>query len=248
MGKEPGMPARSQPSAPADPTNQLLDLLPNGERARLLSDMDRIPLEPHDVFLRPGEPLRNVYFPLRGVISLMTPLEDGSAVETATVGREGMLGLHTIFGGGALGNAQAIGQVPGETLRMNVDHFRAETDGDGKFREVLFAYAQALLAQISQGVACNGVHAIQQRCARWLLESHDRAGSDEFRLTQEFLSEMLGVRRASVTVAARTLQVAGLIEYGRGRIKVTDRKGLEEASCECYGVIKEEYRRLVTPD
>jgi CRP-like cAMP-binding protein len=130
---------------------------------------------------------------------------------------------------------------------MGADHFRAEVDAeDGKLREVLFAYMQALFVQISQGVACNGVHPIQQRCARWLLESHDRAGSDEVHLTQEFLSDMLGVRRASVTVAARTLQAAGLIEYGRGQITVIDRAGLEEASCECYSVIKQEYRRLVT--
>jgi CRP-like cAMP-binding protein len=240
------MPEPSRRSSTGEPVNQLLQLLPNGERTQLLSSMERIPLAPHDVLQAPGEPLRNVYFPLRGVVSLMTPLHDGSAVETATVGYEGMVGIHAFLGGGAVGNAQAIGQVPGETLRMDVDHFRAEVDGGGKLREVMFAYSQALVAQISQGVACNGVHAIHERCARWLLESHDRARSDEFKLTQEFLSEMLGVRRASVTVAARTLQMAGLIEYRRGRITVTDRAGLEEASCECYGVIKEEYRRLVT--
>lgn len=240
------MPASSGPSARQEPRNRLLELLPNGERTRLRSSMDRIPIEPHDVIFRPGEPIRNVYFPLRGVVSLMTPLEDGSAVETATVGNEGMVGIHAFLGGGVIGNAQAIGQVPGETLRMNVDHFRAEVEGAGKLEQVLFAYAQALFAQISQGVACNGVHSIQERCARWLLESHDRAGSDQFLLTQEFLADMLAVRRASVTVAARTLQTAGLIGYERGRITVTDRRGLEEAACECYGVIKEEYRRLVT--
>lgn len=112
----------------------------------------------------------------------------------------------------------------------------------------MFAYAQALLVQISQSVACNGAHTIQERCARWLLKSHDRAGSDEFLLTQEFLSQMLGVRRASVTTASRTLQMAGVIEYERGRISVTGRPGLEDASCECYAVVKEEYRRLVTGD
>ncbi|HZB00799.1 MAG TPA: Crp/Fnr family transcriptional regulator [Actinomycetota bacterium] len=207
--------------------------------------MDRIPIEPHDVFMRPGDAMRSVYFPLRGVVSLMTPMEDGSAVETATVGNEGMVGIQVFLAGGAIGNAQAIGQIPGETLRIDADHFRAEIGADGKFREILFAYAQALFAQISQGVACNGIHNVQERCARWLLESHDRAGSDAFLLTQEFLGDMLGVRRASVTVAAKTLQMAGVIEYRRGRITVTDRAGLEEASCECYGVIKEEYRRLV---
>jgi CRP-like cAMP-binding protein len=242
------MPAPSATSSSSEQlTNNLLELLPDSEREELLSSTERIPLRPHDVLLRPGEAVRNIYFPLRGVVSLMTPLEDGTAVETATVGKEGMVGIHAFFGGGAIGNAQAIAQVPGESLRLTADHFRAAIDGDGKLEQVMSAYAQALFVQISQGVACNGVHPIQQRCARWLLESHDRALANEFELTQEFLSEMLGVRRASVTVAAKTLQMAGLIEYRRGRIRVMDRKGLEEASCECYGVITGEYRRLMTP-
>jgi len=122
---------------------------------------------------------------------------------------------------------------------------QAEVDGGGKLRQVMFAYAQALFVQISQGVACNSSHSIQERCARWLLETHDRAGSDSFELTQEFLSDMLGVRRPSVTVAARTLQEAGIIHYERGRITVIDRPALEDASCECYGVISREYERLV---
>jgi CRP-like cAMP-binding protein len=225
--------------------NRLLELLPNGERESLEAVMQRIPLRPHDMLQQPGEAMRSVYFPLWGVISLMTPLEDGSAVETATVGNEGMVGVHAMLGGGPIGNAQAMAQVAGETLQMSADSFRARLDENGKFRQLMFAYSQALFAQISQGVACNGVHSIQERCARWLLESHDRACSDEFGLTQEFLSDMLGVRRPSVTVAARALQQAGLINYERGRITVTDRRGLEEASCECYQVVKDEYGRLV---
>jgi CRP-like cAMP-binding protein len=242
------MPAPADSSQTFNRPNRLLELLPNGERRRLEASMEQIPIEPHDMLHRPGEPMRNVYFPLRGVVSLMTPMEDGSFVETATVGYEGMVGIHAFLGGGLIGNAQAMGQVPGEALRMNADHFRAEVDGGGKLRQVMFAYCQALIAQISQGVACNGVHLIQERCARWLLESHDRAGSDEFLLTHEFLSGMLGVRRPSVTVAARTLQNAGVIQYTRGRITVKDRQGLEEASCECYRVIRTEYQRLVAPD
>jgi CRP-like cAMP-binding protein len=234
-------------SASPSRANRLLELLPNGERLRLEASMQRIPIKPHDMLYPPGEPMVHVYFPLWGVISLMTPLEDGSAVETAVVGNEGMVGVQAFLGGGTIGNAQAMGQIPGEALQMNADHFRAEIDAGGKLRQVLFSYSQALFTQISQGVACNGVHAIQERCARWLLEAHDRAGSDEFVLTQEFLSDMLGVRRPSVTVAARTLQTAGVIQYRRGRITVIDREGLEEASCECYRVIKHEYRRLVTP-
>lgn len=226
--------------------NRLLAVLPNGERDRVEGAMERVPVRPHDLLHPPGERMRHVYFPLVGVISLMTPLQDGSFIETATVGNEGMVGLYAFLGGGVIGNHQAMGQVPGEALRMEADHFRAEIEDDrSKLRDVMFAYARALFAQISQGVACNGAHSIQERCARWLLETHDRAGGDRFELTQEFLSDMLGVRRPSVTVAARTLQQAGLIEYQRGQITVLDRSGLEQASCECYRVITEEYRRLV---
>jgi CRP-like cAMP-binding protein len=237
---------RTAPS-PTRP-NRLLALLPDEERQRLEASMRQIPVNAHDMLHSAGEPMTDVYFPLSGVVSLMTPMEDGSAVETATIGYEGMVGIHAFLGGGILGNAQAMGQVSGQALRMNADHFRAEIDSDGKLRQVMLAYTQALFAQISQGVACNGVHSIQERCARWLLETHDRAGSDQFTLTQEFLSDMLGVRRPSVTVAARTLQQAGVIRYERGRINVVDRRGLEDASCECYRMIQQEYRRLVTAD
>ena len=245
--KEGRMPAPAGSISTHARPNRLLQLLPDDERERLEATMLRVPIQPHDMLHRPGESMSNVYFPLSGVISLMTPLEDGSAVETATVGYEGMVGIHAFFGGGVIGNALAMGQVPGEALRMNADHFRAEVDGEGKLRQVMFSYAQALFAQIAQGVACNGAHTIPERCARWLLECHDRAGSDRFLLTHEFLADMLGVRRPSVTVAARTLQNAGVIEYSRGRISVLDREGLEEASCECYRVVKDEYRRLIAP-
>jgi CRP-like cAMP-binding protein len=211
-----------------------------------VAGMHRRPLRPHDVLMEQGQPMREVYFPLAGVISLMTPLLDGSAIETATVGREGMVGVHAFLGGGVLGNSLAIGQVPGEMLAMNVDTFRAEVEEDGKLRSLMLAYTQALFAQISQAVACNGAHEIQQRTAKWLLETHDRAADgDSFELTQELLADMLGVSRPSVSVAARTLQNAGLIRYRRGSITVLDRKALEEASCECYAAVRREYDRLV---
>lgn len=228
--------------------NRLLNALPEEEREHLQSKMQRLPIRPHDVMIEPGRAMRQVYFPLSGVISLMTPLLDGAAIETATIGNEGMVGVHAFLGGGALGNAQAIGQVPGEMLVMNVDTFRAEADGDGKLRSLMLAYTQALFAQISQAVACNGTHEIQQRTAKWLLETHDRAGgADSYELTQEFLADMLGVTRPSVSVAARTLQSAGLITYRRGEITVLDREALEEASCECYMVVRQEYERLISP-
>jgi len=231
----------------ASPTgNRLLDALPNGEHERLVEGTKRLPIRPHEVFQEPGRAMRQVFFPLSGVISLMTPLVEGVAIETATVGNEGMVGVHAFLGGGPLGNGQAIGQVSGEMLAMNVDTFRAEANGDGKLHSIMLAYTQALFAQISQAVACNGVDEIQQRAAKWLLETHDRAGgSDTFDLTQEFLADMLGVSRPSVSVAAYTLQMAGLIRYRRGEITVLDREGLEESACECYAAVRKEYEQLV---
>jgi CRP-like cAMP-binding protein len=226
--------------------NRLIDMLPNGERVDLVSRVDRIPITPHDMLHAIGRPIRDVYFPISGVISLMTPLQDGTAVETATVGNEGMVGVHAFLGGGASGNGQAMSQVPGEMFSIRADSFRAFIEGDGKMRDIMRAYTQALFAQIGQAVACNGVHPIQQRAAKWLLETHDRVDGDEFQLTQEFLADMLGVTRPSVTVAARTLQNAGLITYRRGKVAVLDRPGLEAASCECYATVRDEYARLMS--
>ena len=225
--------------------NRLLDLLPNGERIELVSMMQMVPVTPHDVIQVAGQDLRSVYFPVSGVISLMTPLHNGTSIETATVGNEGMVGVHAFLGGGVLGNALAMSQVPGEMFSLSADRFRAFVEGDGKLRDLMLAYTQALFAQIGQAVACNGVHEIQQRTAKWLLQTHDRVEGDEVALTQEFLADMLGVTRPSVTVAARELQSAGLITYRRGRVTVLDRGGLEEAACECYEVVRKEYDRLL---
>jgi CRP-like cAMP-binding protein len=208
--------------------------------------MKRVPIRPHDVMIEPGRAMRHVYFPIYGVISLMTPLVDGAPIETATVGNEGMVGVHAFLGGGPLGTTQAIGQVPGEMLTLGADAFRAEVEGGGKLRSLMLAYTQALFAQISQAVACNASHDIQQRTAKWLLETHDRAGGgDTFELTQEFLADMLGVTRPSVSVSARALQQAGLIRYRRGEITILDRKALEASSCECYEAVRKERERLL---
>jgi CRP-like cAMP-binding protein len=238
--------ATSAQNAIRNTGNRLLDALPDEERMRIRGKMSQVPLRPHDMLMEQGQPMRQVYFPLAGVISLMTPLTKGRAIETATIGNEGMVGVHAFLGGGVLGNALAMGQVSGEMLTLNVDTFRAEVEGEGKLYALMLTYTQALFAQISQAVACNVVHEIQQRTAKWLLETHDRAaGADTFDLTQEFLADMLGVTRPSVSVAARTLQNAGLITHRRGSISVLDRLALEEASCECYGVVRREYDRLV---
>jgi CRP-like cAMP-binding protein len=226
--------------------NRLLDLLPDGERLQLVSAMHRVPITPHDLIQAPGQPVRKIYFPISGVISLMTPLQDGTAIETATIGREGMVGVFAFLGGGVVGNGQAMSQVPGEMFSIGADSFRAFVAGDGKMGDVMAAYTEALFAQIGQAVACNGVHEIQQRMAKWLLETHDRVDGNEIQLTQEFLADMLGVTRPSVTVAARSLQMAGLITYRRGNVTVLDRAALEDAACECYAIVRKEYEGLMT--
>lgn len=226
--------------------NNLLDLLPDNERARVMSRMRPKALRPHDVLVEAGERPRHVYFPQMGMISLMTPLMKGLEIETATVGNEGMVGVPVFLGGGALGNLKAMGQIQGEMLVMDVDAFRAEADsGGGKLHSVMLAYTQALLSQISQGVACNGGHEIRQRTARWLLQTQDRAQAESFGLTQEFLADMLGVTRPSVSAAAHGLQAEGMIRYSRGSITVLDRGALERVSCECYQATRDEYRRLL---
>jgi CRP-like cAMP-binding protein len=234
------------PSLPATEAsgNRLVDALPAASRSRLLAKLHRTAVCRHQVLQEPWRPIQHVHFPLTGIVSLVTVLRDGGTVEAATIGNEGMVGVHAALGGDALVNGQAVGQLPGETLAVAADAFRAEVDGDRQLRGLMVAYMQVLFVQVCQAVACNGVHEIEQRAAKWLLQTHDRIEGDTFLLTQEFLAHMLGVTRPSVTVTARTLQRAGLVRYRRGEITVLDRAGLEEAACECYQATCEAYERL----
>jgi CRP-like cAMP-binding protein len=225
--------------------NRLLDALPSEERQRVGASTTSIPLVPGDEFYAAGSRISHVYFPTVGVVSLMRPVQEGTWVETAVVGREGMVGIRAFLGGGASGNQRAIGQVTGASLRMSADTFRAHVEDGGKLRDVMFAYTQALMAQTAQSVVCNAVHDIHERCAHWMLQVHDRVDGDEFDLTHEFLADMLAVRRSSVTIAAGTLQSAGLIQYRRGHVRITDRAGLEDASCECYETVNEEFESVM---
>jgi CRP-like cAMP-binding protein len=225
--------------------NRLLDALPSEERQRVGASTTSIPLVPGDEFYAAGSRISHVYFPTVGVVSLMRPVQEGTWVETAVVGREGMVGIRAFLGGGTSGNQRAIGQVTGASLRMSADTFRGHVEDGGKLRDVMFAYTQALMAQTAQSVVCNAVHDIHERCAHWMLQVHDRVDGDEFDLTHEFLADMLAVRRSSVTVAAGTLQSAGLIQYRRGHVRITDRAGLEDASCECYETVNEEFESVM---
>jgi CRP-like cAMP-binding protein len=223
--------------------NRILDSLPEQEWARLVNQFTVASLPIKTVLFEPGQQIRAVYFPLNGVVSLVTSLEDGAIVEVATVGNEGIVGV-PLLPGGALA-VRAISQVPGRALRMEADTFLAEVDRRGPLSELVSKYVQALFGQISQAAACNRLHSNEERLSRWLLMSHDRVGVDDFAITHEFLGQMLGSRRATVTLSAGLLQAAGLIRYHRGQVTIVDRPGLEQVSCECYGVIKAELDRVI---
>ena len=229
---------------PAHPLNQLLARLPKNDYERLLPNLHLIPLETKTIFNEPHSPILYVYFPIRGVISSVTLMEDGSSIEVATIGNEGMAGISAFLSDEDSEN-RVIVQVPGEAMRMRAKDLQAETARDGPLRRLLVRYNSAFMKQVSQAVACNGLHNVQQRCCRWILMTHDRAVADEFLLTHEFLSQMLGVRRVSVTEVLKPLQDGGLIRNHRGRITVLDRSGLEATACECYRSVREVFHRLL---
>ncbi len=230
--------------APNQPRNRILRSLRKKELDRLRSDLQHVHLDVREIVYDVGRRIDHVYFVESGVLSIVGVMSDGSAVETATVGWEGMLGL-PLFLDTDRSATQAFCQVSGESLRMKAEAFRRTVaEGDG-LRAVLNRYTQALFTQVAQSSACNRIHPVRQRCARWLLQTHDRMDSAEFALTHDFLSQMLGVRRATVTDVAAALQRAGLIDYSHGRVTVKDREGLEEASCECYAIVRSEFDRLL---
>ena len=190
-----------------------------------------------DIVFEPDQPHDYVYFPQDGVISLVTVLRDGDVIEAMTVGNEGLAGL-AVFHGLNSSACRGVCQVSGAVKRMTVQDFRRCIELAPEMKRILHRYSQYIFETVAQSAACNRLHVIEQRCARWLLMTHDRVGSDEFRLTQEFLAQLLAVRRPGVTVAIGILESRGLIGHGRGTIRVVDRAGLEQASCECYTTIR----------
>jgi len=234
------------PNDGARRSNRLLSALPDEDYARLDEQ-----LRPRDVAQKqdlgePGQPIDEVHFPVDAVVSILTRMDDGPSVEIATVGNEGVVGLTVAWGGDAMNPREvATVQAPGEVVSMEAGAFRSELQRQGALASLVERYTQAFFSQVSQQVACNGLHSVEQRCSRWLLLTHDRVGVDEFAMTHEFLAQMLGVRRASVTVTAGILQRAGFVEFRRGRVTVVDREGLEGSACECYGVTREVYDRLL---
>lgn len=230
------------------PRNLILASLPDDEYARLAPSLERVALPTRFVTCDVHTPIDAVYFPETCVGSMLSIMADGSGVETATIGYEGMTGL-TAFLGGDHSAEHTFVQIPGDAWRLPVEIFMQAVQGGIGSRTalatILGRYTQAVMTLSLQTSGCNRVHTMRERCARWLLLSHDRVGADEFPLTQHFLAQMLGVRRATVTEAAGALQEAGLIEYRYGKVTVRDRAGLERAVCECYGVIRHEFDRLL---
>jgi CRP-like cAMP-binding protein len=227
-------------------SNRLLSALPEEDYERLKGRLQRHPVQQKQALVEAGQRIDEVHFPVDAVVSILTRMNEGPSVEIATIGNEGLVGL-TVAWGGAVMNPREVTtvQVPGEVVSMESAAFRAELERQGALASLVERYTRAFFSQVSQQVACNGLHSVEQRCARWLLLTHDRVGTDEFPMTHEFLSQMLGVRRASVTVTAGILQKAGFVEFSRGRVAVVDRAGLESAACECYGVTREVYDRLL---
>ncbi len=224
--------------------NGLLAALPSGEVERLLPRLAPVELERRQVVYEPGTAFRYAYFPEQGLISVVSTMHDGSTIEVGTIGCEGMSGLPLVCGVETSPHRHLV-QIPGRALRMNADELRDEVSRDTPLRRVLFRYHTAFLMQIMQSVACNGLHTVQERCCRWLLLCADRSPTPEVVITHEFLAQMLGVRRATVTEVLKPLQNEGLIRYRRGIVAVVDRPRLERASCECYRAIRDEYSRLL---
>jgi CRP-like cAMP-binding protein len=225
-------------------SNRLLDLLPPAELARLRPHLSSEVLSLNQTLQARGKPVKSVFFPTSGMISIVAMMRDGAAVEVGVAGREGMLGVQAVLGDDLSIN-EAMVQIPGSALRIAADVLRREAQASSELRAVLLRYVQAILNLATQSAACNRAHLLEQRLARWLLTARDRADTDRLPLTHEFIAMMLGVRRAGVTVAAPSLQTAGLIQYAHGRITIADREGLEVAACECYEVTKREYARLL---
>jgi CRP-like cAMP-binding protein len=229
------------------PANELLAALPADVFDRIAPALDVVPLKLKQFLHNPGEPIRAVYFPGGGFVSVVTVLSNGGMIEVATIGREGMFGASAVLNGDPPTSAAMVQGETDTCYRMPVDVFRQEIDRRDAFHGLMARYAQALGGFIMQATACNAVHSVEQRLARWLLLAHDRMGKNEFPLTQEFVAMMLGVSRPAVTVVAGTLQKAGLITYHRGHLTILDRERLESASCECYRTATDLIRRVTAP-
>lgn len=225
--------------------NLILKRLPQSDLKRIRKAGSDTEVDQRELIYDVHQPIERVYFPETGVVSIVTVLEDGRQNEVATVGYEGMVGLPVFFGANKSAT-KAFWQISGRALALDASFLENEKNNGSALSDLLHLYTQGFFTQLAQSVTCNRLHTVEQRCARWLLMTHDRVEGDEFDLTQDFLAQMLGVRRTGVTEVAGRLQKAGLIAYSRGHIRIRNRKGLEKVSCECYEVVAQEFRRLLS--
>ena len=223
--------------------NRLLASLTRHELNRLLPEMEEFTLTPREKLFGTDEPIEFVYFPQEGVVSLVSKMKNGLIMEVATIGKEGMVGL-PVFLGAVSTPLEAFPQVPGHALRLTASAFKRALAERNGLQGMLQRYTQALFTQLAQSVACNRLHSLQQRCARWLLATADRVEIGHFKLTQEFLAQILGVRRAGVNAVLQDFQKQGTIRYKQGVMEITDRRKLERVSCECYAIVRDEYEKL----
>ena len=226
------------------PANKILAALPHDEFEQLRPKLREVTLKMGEVLYQAEEEIHSVYFVTQGIISWLAVLEDGNTVEAGLMGPEGVAGIPVVLGARSTPN-QALVQSPVKAARIASEDLVREFRKGGKLNELMLRFVHSMFTQVAQTAACNRLHTLDQRLARWLLMTHDRVEGDEFPLTQEFLSRMLGVRRAGVSVAANSLKQNGLIEYRRGDIRVVNRQGLEEESCECYQIVKQEYEQIL---
>ncbi|HJQ70511.1 MAG TPA: PAS domain S-box protein [Blastocatellia bacterium] len=224
--------------------NVVLSSLRQEAYERILPHLEEVPLPLGEVLYRSDDKIDYVYFPTSGMISLVSSTEEGESIEVGMVGRDGMIGM-PLFLGSSRSPYLITVQIAGKALRLKADRFEVESARNGSMHSAMLGYAYVMLTQLTQSVVCNRFHSLDERFCRWLLMAEDCAQADSFALTQEFISQMLGVRRSGVTVAARTLQEKGLIRYTRGNITILDRPGLETSSCECYRIVREETRLLL---
>ena len=224
--------------------NRILAGLSPADRSQLEPHLERVRTEPRDSLWEPDQPIRTVIFPETSVNSIIAIDGEGGEVEVGTVGYEGVVGL-PLFLGAATAPGRAYTQIGGESYRVDAETFTRLANSLPSLRDMLRRYTQGFVSQVSQSVACNRLHSLGERLARWLLSCADRVGENRFPLTQEFMAQMLGVRRATVGEAAKDLQERGLIRYSRGTVEILDRGGLETAACSCYRIVRDEFDKLL---
>lgn len=225
--------------------NRLLASLCHELYEKLTPNLKQVSLQQGTILHHPGETIKDLYFPIDCLLSITITMRDGSTAETGVVGNREVCGVNAFMGGRETTQTEYIVQIAGSAIKADAGPLQEEFDRNKKLRDVLLPYTQALIAQLSQTTACNRLHPLEQRLARWLLEAQDRIDSNQLKLTQEFLGDMLGVRRAGVTQAAQKLQENGLIRYNRGHVQILEQQGLEAFSCECFSTVKDEYDRLL---